>query len=392
MILKLPDPDPVAQSHSEQLQRVIQNEIEDHGSLSFARYMHLCLYTPGLGYYQAGLQKLGKGGDFITAPEISPLFGACLAEQIREILEHLGQGDILEFGAGTGRLAVDILKTLEKSATLPKNYYILELSAELQQRQKNQIAQLIPHLAEKVIWLSCIPDSFTGVVLANEVLDAMPVNKFTYQKNKLHEIHIESKKGSRHQAAGQRHFGDTTKKPSAELSQQMEQLTIRFAPNYTSEINCILPAWLASLGNSLTQGVILLIDYGFPQHEYYHPQRKEGTLMCHYQHRAHNDYFWWPGLQDITAHVDFTAVAKSAYAANLTVAGYTNQAYFLCSCGLESIAGTITEGLRGYQLSQEIKKLILPTEMGELFKVIALTKLFSQPLLGFKMHDLRAKL
>ncbi len=385
MTRQLPTPEPSAQNSSLQLQELIRQAINQQGAISFARYMELCLYASGLGYYQGGMHKLGRGGDFTTAPEISPLFGRCIAQQIREILEHLGSGDILEFGAGTGQLAIDILLSLEQSSTLPTHYYIIELSADLQQRQKILINQSIPHLADKVIWLTCLPTEFSGVIIANEVLDAMPVAKFRYQQHQHYECAVQGQVNAWVEC--------TQPLSAAELEQQLDQLEIRFTEGYTSEVNCVLPGWLASLSQLLTQGLILLIDYGFPQHEYYHPQRSMGTLMCHYQHLAHDNYFWWPGLQDITAHVNFTAVAQSAYEQGLMLAGYTSQAHFLYSCGLEKMTSSVTSSvMKQYQISQQIKKLILPTEMGELFKVMALCKNFSQALLGFKLYDMRGKL
>ena len=380
----LPTPDPTAQQHSRQLTEYLQTEIATHGAISFARYMELTLYAPGLGYYSAGTHKFGSGGDFITAPEISPVFGQSLAKQIQPVLETLGQGDILEFGAGSGRLAIDILTALQHSATLPQHYYILELSSELKQRQQNLITQHLPDLAERVVWLTCLPDKFQGVVLANEVLDAMPAHRFQWHNDAPRESYVTWRQGQ---------FSEFFDTPHPELAEKIRQLEIAFSQDYTSEIHLAIPAWIASIADFLQQGLVLLIDYGFPRHEYYHRDRSMGTLMCHYQHLAHTNPFWWPGLQDITAHIDFTAVAEAAVQADLSVAGYTTQAHFLLSCGLSG--RTVNMGTDIYQqlqTSQQLKKLLLPSEMGELFKVIALTRGLPLPLLGFTLHDMREKL
>ncbi|HVV67803.1 MAG TPA: SAM-dependent methyltransferase [Gammaproteobacteria bacterium] len=380
----LPTPDPIAQQHSNQLTEYLKTEIATHGALSFARYMELALYAPGLGYYSAGTHKFGSGGDFTTAPEISPLFGQTLAKQIQPVLETLGQGDILEFGAGSGRLAIDILTALQKNKTLPQHYYILELSPELQQRQQNLITTHLPDLENRVSWLNALPSTFQGVVLANEALDAMPASRFQWHHNAPKESYVTWQ---------QNQFCEFFDTPHPELAEKITQLEVKFSEHYTSEIHLTLPAWIASIADFLQKGLVLLIDYGFPRHEYYHPDRSMGTLMCHYQHLAHTNPFYWPGLQDITAHIDFTAIAEAAIQANLSVAGYTTQAHFLLSCGQRDWAVNMeTDIYQQLQTSQQLKKLLLPSEMGELFKVIALTRGLPQPLLGFTLHDMREKL
>ncbi len=368
---QLPLPDKEAIRHSEALVATMRAEIMAHGPLSFARYMELALYAPGLGYYTGGSHKLGVGGDFTTAPEISSLFGQCLAQRIQTTLSALPSGDILEFGAGSGRLAVDILSTL---TVAPAHYYILELSPDLKQRQQQWVQEKIPTLAHKVHWLDRLPTQFSGVVIANEVLDAMPVHCFQWQQGNLQERCV-----TWHNDRLQELL--TTPCPelinTVEAWWTTEPLLDRhpFTDGYCSEINLNLPAWLKSVADLLQSGLILLVDYGFPRQEYYHPDRRTGTLQCHYRHHAHSDPFYWPGLQDITAHVDFTAVAQAAEQANLTIAGYDNLANFLLSCGLLELAANMQGDLqRQYQASQEIKKLVLPSEMGELFKVMALTK------------------
>jgi SAM-dependent MidA family methyltransferase len=379
----LPQPDPVALQISEKLSQHIRTEIAQSGPIDFARYMEMTLYTPGLGYYSAGAQKFGEAGDFITAPEISPLFGQCIAKQIADVLDHLEGGDILEFGAGSGRLAVDILTALSKSNSLPNHYYILEVSASLKARQQALIAQQLPEFAERVVWLDKLPENFSGVILANEVLDAMPVHKFRQGDSGILERFVSC----------QDKFAETFDQASDEVIQAVDELGIQLAAGYTSEINMLLPAWMNSLASCLKQGVVLLIDYGFVRREYYHPDRHMGTLTCHYRHHSHDDVFLYPGLQDITAHVDFTAVAQAALAANLQVSGFATQAHFLMSCGLMTMTDDLSKDVQAsYQTAQEIKKLVLPSEMGELFKVMALSKNFDHPLIGFSLHDMREKL
>lgn len=381
---RLPQPDQQAITHSEALVALMREEIRAHGPLSFARYMELALYAPGLGYYTGGAQKFGADGDFMTAPEISPLFGQCLARQIQSVLSTLPTGNILEFGAGSGRLIVDILSALEDT---PAHYYILELSPDLKQRQQQWVQAKIPGLAHKVSWLDRLPTQFTGVIIANEVLDAMPVHRFQWHQAALHERSVTWENGR---------FQEILTPPCAELTTATESWWTTephldkhwFIDGYCSEINLNLPAWLHSVADFLEAGLILLLDYGFPRQEYYHPDRSMGTLQCHYRHHAHSDPFYWPGLQDITAHVDFTAVAQAAEQAGLTLAGYGNLANFLFSCGLLELAANMPADLQAqYQVSQEIKKLVLPSEMGELFKVMALTKNLAPPLLGFETFN-----
>ncbi len=381
---ELPIPDIIAQQHSAELLNVIQSEIKSHGPMRFARYMQLALYAPGLGYYCAGAHKFGAGGDFITAPEISPLFSRCLAAQIQQVFAVMGEASILEVGAGSGLMAADILLALDAHDALPEKYFILELSAELKMRQKMLLIERVPHLIDKIVWLETLADwQMEGVVLANEVLDAMPVHKFKYE-NELQEFFVDWKNQGLIW-----HFGSA----SADLQAQVDQLGIDFSDDYESEINLALSSWVASLSQVLQRGLMLFIDYGYPRHEYYHPDRNMGTLMCHYQHRAHTDPLILTGLQDITAHVDFTAVAEAAVLANLTVAGYTTQANFLLGCGLTEMAATMTaDVLQQLEVSQQIKRLILPSEMGELFKVIGLTRNLEIPLLGFSLHNMCEKL
>lgn len=373
-----------AQQFSRALSALICQAIQKTGPLSFAEYMQWVLYHPELGYYSNGMEKFGEKGDFITAPEISPLFAQCIAQQMIPIFSELAHPNILEFGAGSGQLVVDILLALESVNQLPEHYYILELSAELKQRQRKKILEKIPQLQNKVIWLEKLPQDFQGVVIANEVLDAMPIHRFCFQENNFWEYKVDCENGI---------LQEKLVSAEAELLKVLLETQCEFAENYSSEINLLLPSWLASLSDCLTRGLVLLLDYGFPRHEYYHPDRYMGTLMCHYQHHAHSDPYFWPGLQDVTAHVDFTAVAEAALSAGFKLAGYTTQAHFLFGCGLMELAAKNSSSIEeSWAVSQAIKKLILPSEMGELFKVMALTKEISAPLMGFALKDQSGKL
>jgi SAM-dependent MidA family methyltransferase len=388
-VLDLPAPSQQALELSAELAVIIRREIDSSGgSIPFSRYMELCLYTPGLGYYSAGQRKFGSGGDFVTAPEISPLFGHCQANSCKEVLESLQGGDILEFGAGSGQLAIDVLGELERLACLPGRYLILERSAELRQRQQQAIQNQLPHLLDRVVWIDALPTAgFRGVMLANEVLDAMAVERFQWDGKAARLFHVSCDGDGFHWHL-QRHRDTATAAVESLVSASQLQ------PGYISEVNIMLPAWLQSVAAVLEQGVMLLIDYGYPRHEYYHPQRSSGTLMCHYRQRAHNDPFLWPGLQDITAHVDFTAVAEAALAADLEVTGYTTQTYLLLDCGLDALlqqAGS-TESSRYIELAQQAKTLILPGEMGERFKCIGLTRGMTTAIPGFRLQDYRNRL
>jgi len=386
----LPPPPAAAQAIGDQLAERIRGEVlAAGGALPFSRYMELCLYSPGLGYYSAGLQKFGADGDFVTAPEISPLFGQCLAQCCASALQTLGAGNILEIGAGSGRLAVDLLAGLEQLDRLPDRYLILERSADLRERQQALLRAELPRLADRVAWLDDLPERrFRGVVLANEVLDAMPVERFRWDGKQVERVCVQGEDGR---------FGwADCAAASAELSAAMLPLCQEYqlAQGYVSEVNLMLPAWLRGIATALEQGVLLLADYGYPRREYYHPQRNLGTLMCHYRHHTHADPFLWPGLQDLTAHVDFTAVAEAASAAGLDVAGYTTQAAFLLDCGLEQLL--LAQGdpaSAGYlRAVQQVKTLIMPGEMGERFKFIALTKGIDSEVPGFRMQDMRERL
>ena len=376
----LPPPTAEEQAHSDRLVRLIVDEIAaSDGKISFARFMELALYAPGLGYYVAGKYKFGAQGDFVTAPEIGSLFARCLAHQCQTILTNMEGGDILEVGAGSGVLAADLLLVLEAADALPEHYFILELSADLCERQAEMLLQKAPHLVDRVHWLDALPDSFRGIVLANELLDATPVERFRVTESGLNQIHVA---WENNRFVWQEQPIDTTI--------QLPTLPV----GYVSEINLHAEAWVRSLGDILKQGVILLIDYGFPRAEFYHPQRSQGTLMCHYQHRAHDDPFILVGLQDITAHVDFTAMAEAGTDAGLSLLGYTSQAAFLLGNNLDQIVAVSdpNDVRKHLELTQQIKKLTLPHEMGELFKVMALGRGMKEPLRGFSVQDRRGRL
>lgn len=376
--MALPPPTPEAFAHSETLAALIRREIAAAGGwLPFARYMELALYAPGMGYYSGGAHKFGASGDFVTAPEISPLFGRALAAQAAEILR--GSAPVLlEAGAGSGALAAQLLLELERLGTLPERYLILELSGELRQRQGQRIADEAPHLADRVSWLETLPEAFAGLVLGNELLDAMPVHLVAWDRSGVLE------RGVTLDTAGR--FAWQDKPARGAVLQVATGLTVT-AP-FVSEINLAAGAWLSQWGRILDRGALLLLDYGFPRREYYHPQRAAGTLVCHYRHHVHDDPFYLPGLNDITAHVDFTAVAEAAHRAGFAVLGYTSQAEFLVNCGLASLLEAGRGDSSGYvRLVAGAQKLIGPSEMGELFKAIALGKGLSRPLLGFHRGD-----
>lgn len=378
----LPQPDQIALEYSHKLQKIIAQEIEHAGAISFARFMELALYTPGLGYYSAGSIKFGAEGDFVTAPEISPLFSMCLAKQCSEIINQI-DGDILEFGGGSGVMAANILLELERLNALPKHYFILEVSADLRARQKASLAKLIPHLIDKVTWLDNLPEAFSGVCIANEVLDAFPVHRFKLVQGVLKEMVVNYQNDN---------FMLELDQPSSALQEYWQKLNLDLLDNYESECNLNIAGWLASLGKFIEKGVVILIDYGFPRKEYYHADRFMGTFMCHYRHHAHDNPFVFVGLQDMTAHVDFTGVATAGIDSGFTVSGYTNQASFLLSCGMIDYLERMSHQQQYQYYAQQFKVLTSPTEMGELFKVIALVKNFDSPLLGFAMRDYSERL
>jgi SAM-dependent MidA family methyltransferase len=376
----LPPPSAAAQALSDQLTQRIVDEIGAQGGwLSHARFMELALYAPGLGYYSAGSRKLGDAGDFVTAPELSPLFTQTLARQIAEMLAR-GLDEILEVGAGTGSLAVELLSALERAGVAPNRYLILELSAELKARQRARLEAAGPTLANRVTWIDAPPPHWSGIVLGNEVLDAMPV-------------HVVRQRGGVIEVAGIERRQDETglvrayRPATGEVLASAQQLTL--ADDYETELPLAAGAFMHTVGASLERGYALFIDYGFPAREFYHPHRSSGTLMCHYRHHAHPDALSMIGLQDITAHVDFSRIAQSAAAEGMALLGYTTQAQFLINCGItEILSRTPAEDVKAYApLAAAAQMLLSPAEMGELFKAIAFGKTMGGPLMGFTQGD-----
>ena len=355
---------------------------EARGAISFAEFMGLALYAPGLGYYSAGARKFGAGGDFTTAPEISPLFGRCLARQCRDVLVATG-GSILEFGAGTGALAASLLATLAALDALPERYFILEVSADLRARQEEHLARLAAPLAARVVWLDRLPATpLAGVLLANEVLDALPCERFVMRAGRARRLGVGVDAGG---TLCEVELAGDIALPAGLAADALPEA-------YRGELCPSLAAWVASLGASLDRGLALAIDYGLPRAALYHAGRTSGTLQCHFRHRAHGDPFVNVGLQDITAWVDFTAVAEAAVDAGLEVAGFSTQAALLLALGIERDVASEADGPARYARACEARQLLLPTGMGETFRAIALTRAFDEPLSGFALQDLRRQL
>jgi SAM-dependent MidA family methyltransferase len=384
----LPAPTSEADQHSARLVESIRRDITAQGGwISFARFMELALYAPGLGYYAAGAHKFGAAGDFITAPELSPLFGRTLARQAAEIMAFSAP-HILELGAGSGKLAADVLAELEQLGRLPDSYSILEVSADLRARQRAWLRERLPHLLDRVRWLDALPEKLSGMIVGNEVLDALPVHLLHWRDSAITERGL---------ALGEQGFVWQERAISdAGLLRAAQQ--IKVPDDYVSEICLAARGLVNSLAQRLEQGAMLFIDYGFGAREYYHPQRSRGTLMCHYRHHAHDDPFYLPGLQDMTAHVNFSDIAVCGIDAGLELMGYTSQAFFLINCGIaELLKDTPPESLHDYlPLSAQLQTLTSPAEMGELFKVIAMGRKLAagpdartpDPLCGFAGGDL----
>lgn len=390
----LPAPDPAAAAHSARmLDRLRAEMAATSGAISFARFMDLALYAPGLGYYRAGARKFGSDGDFITAPELSPLFSRCLACQCREILAALPGGAILELGAGTGIMAADLLQELRKWDALPEQYAIVELSGELRERQRQTLAERTPDLLTRVVWLDALPaPGFRGVILGNEVLDALPVERFRITAQGPRRLMVAWTDAGLACIEGEEDSSVT-----AAVAQIEAEIGGPLPEGYTSEYVPWLKEWLAAVAAPLAAGALLFIDYGYPRRAYYHPERAAGTLLCHYRHRVHDDPLLLPGLQDITASVDFTAVADAALAVDLEVAGYTTQNYFLFGCGLmellaEEMPANPTHSTPYLEQARQVKLLTLPGEMGDRFQAIALTRNLEIPLRGFAFRDERSRL
>ena len=409
-----------ALAHSQRVSAFLRAQLQQQGGwLPFSQWMHHVLYAPGLGYYAAGSVKLAEAvmasqprdsqsdahdgnsysntnnsnnsntsnsrgaisGDFVTAPQLTPLFGYTLARQVLEVLQQADATDILEFGAGSGALAHSVLSALD-SLGVTANYFILEVSADLKTRQQ----QLLAPWGNRVVWLDRTPSQFTGCILANEVLDAMPVELFAWSE---HEDQV-LQRGVVSEGEGFQYQNRVA--PTA--LEQAVRARMPYLPGYRSEINLQAEAWVRDLSTWLSKGAAILIDYGFPRHEFFHPQRQRGTLMCHIQHRAHDDVFLAPGLQDITAHVDFTAIAETAFGAGLEVLGYTSQARFLLNSGLPELLNKLdqTDTKNLAQTHGAVQKLLSEAEMGELFKVMVLSRGLDQMLSGLSRGDRSAQL
>lgn len=400
----LPEPSADALSHSKKLVNAIRAEIENSNvnTITFRRYMEMALYQPELGYYVAGMHKIGEQGDFTTAPEISSLFSKCIAKQCAKVLQKVGgchnQACVLELGAGSGKMASDLLLELEQLDQLPKRYYILDLSPDLIHRQQQTIKDFAPHLYKLVEWIDQLPQNLNGVILGNEVLDAMPVDVFTQNGQDVYEHHVLWSEESES-------LVEQLRPANEKLKKQVIDLKIQSDTPYTSELNPNLNGWFKTLSESLQSGLVLLIDYGYTHKEYYLPERNKGTLICHYQHLVNEAPLKYPGLQDITANVDFTAVAEASNEAGFKVAGFTSQVHFLTNTGLEeyfmqALNDQPNDETYQYQLAQQIRTLSLPAEMGERFKCIALTKhtkgqtdmASDESLIGFGQFDQRFRL
>src|SRR3984957_6419733 len=380
------------QHHSAAVADRLHAEIVQAGGwLSFERFMELALYAPGLGYYSAGSAKIGSSGDFVTAPEISDLFSRCVARQCAQVLSVTG-GEILELGAGTGRMAAAVLESLAATGVLPERYSILEVSADLAERQRERLGSLPASLRERVVWLDRLPERpVRGVVLANEVLDALPCQRFVLgaggDPRAVRELGVAFHDDS---------FVERAASPDGALATACESLLKELPqplpPGYTSEVCLRLEPWIASVGACLERGLLLLFDYGLPRSHYYHPQRISGTLQCHFKQLAHDDPYINVGVQDITAWVDFTRVAEAGLAGGLDVAGFCTQAAFLLATGIErwvaDAAGPVDQARR----AGEARRLLMPGEMGEAFKAIALTRDYDAALSGFALQDLRHSL
>ena len=376
-------PDSEALAHSQRLSHYLQDIIAEQGSIPFSRFMHEALYAPGLGYYSAGARKFGAAGDFVTAPEISSLFAQCVATQARQVLLEVA-GDILELGAGSGVLAANVLEALAAENCLPEHYFILEPSADLRDRQRYQLNERQPELLERVIWLDEPPADLCGFVFGNEVVDAFPVERFLIVRGDVKQLNVAFEDGN---------FCWRPIAPSAQLHDAVREiekdLGFCFSDGYCSELNLLLQPWMAIMAGILKQGALVLLDYGYTRREYYMPERRTGSLRCYYRHRAHENPFLWPGLQDITSHVDFTALTAAAVDAGLELQGFTPQAQFLLATQLlihaeNSPADSVLERSK---ISRDIQQMTMPGTMGDSFSAIGFSRGIDPLLMGFSGVD-----
>ena len=392
--IQLPLPSPEARAASDRLaDRIAERIAAAGGWIGFDVWMAMALYEPALGYYTGGARKFGQAGDFVTAPEISPLFGACVATQCAQWFER-APARIVEFGAGSGALAADVLETLQELGTPADEYLIVEVSGELRARQRDTIAQRAPSMAGRVRWLDAWPQRISGVILGNELLDAMPARVFRVRDGAVFERGVAlgaSLEGPGFQWRDRPADGGFEERVRARLAGPLTDAEGDWPSDYVGELAEQSEAWVREAASRLELGAMLLLDYGFPRREFYHPQRALGTLMCHYRHHAHGDPFLLPGLQDITAHVDFTAVAEAAADAGLDLLGYTSQARFLFDLGLlDRLArppGAAAAGIDYRRQAQAVHTLVSEAEMGELFKAIAFGRGMPPDALGFVRGD-----
>jgi SAM-dependent MidA family methyltransferase len=381
----LPPPDAAAAEHGAKVASALRERVDGSGGwIPFDEYMRFVLYEPSLGYYAAGASKLGASGDFVTAPEMTPLYAHTLAVQVAAVL-RAGGSDVVELGAGSGRLAADLLAALDALGALPTRYAILEVSADLRERQRAELAAIAPQRAARVAWLDALPERIDGAVLMNEVLDAIPCSLVARVDGEWRERGVRCD-GERIAFADRPLAAGTLRDLAAER--------FPLEGDYVSELNPAAEALVETLGRRLGRGAILVIDYGFPRHEYYHPQRAQGTLMAHHRHRALADPLAWPGLCDVTAHVDFTAMAEAGVRAGLEVAGFASQAAFLLGCGVLDRLAAVGEpgGVEYARAAAAVQKLTSPAEMGELFKVLALSRGGAGEWPGFALADMRHRL
>ena len=382
--LGLPEPSSEEQAHSDVIRQSIVETIDEAGGyITFSRFMELALYSAKGGYYVSRLRKFGEQGDFITAPDLGNLFARCLARQIAEGLDALGLDEVLELGAGSGKLAMQLLRALFDLGCLPRRYAILEISAELKRRQLGLLRKEVPQYLDRIVWLDELPAQVDAVVIANEVVDALPVERFRIEHEQVRGLGVGVEDGR---------FVDVSYIVKGANWERIHRLEL--TEGYQSEAGFQGQAWMRTLSERLHCGQIMIIDYGFPAHEYFHPQRRSGTLTCHYRHRVHADPYIYVGLQDITAHVDFTGLARCAVDSGLSLLGFTTKASFLLSLGILDIVepdmlGNTTDAIK---LSQQVKKLTLPSEMGELFKVMIVGTQSGQVLTGFRQADHQGRL
>ena len=383
---KFPPLDSAALANRKEVILLLKQAIAENGSrIRFDQFMEIAMFSPGHGYYDSMNKIFGDEGDFTTAPEISSFFGKCIAQQVRQLMADMGPIDLLEFGAGSGILAQTILMELEKYDSLPQNYYIYDISPSLRGRQFTHLKKHVPHLLDKLEWLNDIPEKFNGMIIANEVLDAMPVHRVVFRENGKHEETYVTLKDD------QLVFEDGPLS-SIEIQKEMDnimQLCPDIKDGYRSEINLAVKDWAAQVSQSLGKGLVLLIDYGCMRVEYYQPIHHQGKLMCYFQHKAHDEPLLYPGIQDVTCHVDFSLVADTFEEQGLNVAGYTSQAFFLAGCGLEKLYQQLdsSDEKKFIEESRNLERLIMPDSMGETFKVIGLTKEINEDLIGFSVSD-----